>query len=191
MMQYGVVGGVGSYIDQMYQEYTEYQQVWDDIKQEMPIEAKAMEQAKETYFIGSSTTLEIYTSDCKQLYPATRSTTQIEGLPDINKGYEDINITLSGITFGFMHYRQGDHFALYPYIGLAGGKASISWTGSQDEVNFGASFALQANLIVGGQYGVSFDSGSGGPFLEYGFSFPWGIAGVTYATFGPINWDIR
>ncbi len=190
-MQYGIVGGVGSYIDQMYQEYTEYQQVWDDIKQEMPIEAKAMEQAKETYFIGSSTTLEIYTSDCKQLYPATRSTTQIEGLPDINKGYEDINITLSGITFGFMHYRQGDHFALYPYIGLAPGLPSISWTGSQDDADFSSNIALQANLIASYQYGASIGNTAGGWFGEYGISFPPGGAFVFYTAFGPITWDIR
>jgi RHS repeat-associated protein len=178
MMQYGIVGGTGSYMDQMFQEFSTYQQVWNDIKQEMPVEAKAMEQAKETYFIGSSTTLEIYTPQSKLIYPATRSTTQIEGLPNINTGYEDTNITIPtpfgvALTGGVISYRQGKGIVIYPYVGFGVAGLGVSITGSMDAVSTSGNVAIQGSLYgVTGQYGYSIDESGVSRFIEYGLAWP-------------------
>jgi hypothetical protein len=202
MMQYGIVGGAGSYMDQMFQEYSTYQQVWNDIKQEMPVEAKAMEQAKETYFIGSSTSLEIYTSDCKQLYPITRSTTQIEGLPDISRGYSDINIAIPSwipgvtITGGVMYYREGNKIVGYPYGGFGIGTPSISASTSWSSVSPSPlSVAFQGTYYATFQGGYSFDSqatnwSSDSGFLEFGVSYPKGLSFSAFSTFTPFEWSL-
>jgi hypothetical protein len=201
MMQYGIVAESGS-MDQKIEEYSTYQQVWDDIEQEMPIEAKAMEQAKETYFIGDSTILEIYTSDCKQLYPTTRSTTQIEGLPDINRGYSDINVAIStpipGITItgGVMAYRQGNKIVGHAYLGVGAGTSSISATTSWSNVSPSPlSAAVQGTYYGTTQLGYSFDNKANtlsrdNVFFELGVSYPQGFSATAFATFKPFEWSL-
>jgi RHS repeat-associated protein len=189
MMQYGIVAESGS-MDQKIEEYSTYQQVWNDIKEEMPVETKAMEQAEETYFIGSSTTLEIYTPQTRLVFPSTRSTTQIEGLSDINTGYEDINATLGEIvvvTMGDMFYSKGDEITKYHYFGGGIGTSGLSYTGSQNSVSPGWNIAFTANAAAGIQIGYSLGKG-GGWFFEYGTMWPPGVSlTVFYAKKGVSN----
>jgi RHS repeat-associated protein len=172
-------------------ELAEYSMLWNDFKEEVPVIANAMEKATQTYNWNSSTTLEVYTPESQMIYPGTRSTTQIEGLPDINRGYQDLSITFGGITLGLMYYRQGKDMVVYPYFGDTTAVGGVSYTGSLNDISsYGVGAALQVGyggtIQLGGSLGVDGPSG----FFEYGLSLPPGVSGTAYFNIGPFVWNI-